>query len=51
MLVFQGIASGDVALTDVWGGVRISELDPSFGGDTVVLGVTSAQLGGHLLFA
>jgi Ca2+-binding RTX toxin-like protein len=51
MLVFHGIASGDVALTDVSGGVRISVLDPSFGGDIMVLGVTSAQLGGHLLFA
>jgi Ca2+-binding RTX toxin-like protein len=51
MLVFHGIASGDVALTDVSGGVRISVLDPAFGGDIMVSGVTSAQLGGHLLFA
>jgi len=49
-LVFHGIAAGDVALTDVSGGVRISVLDPSLGGDIMVLGVTSAQLSGHMLF-
>jgi Ca2+-binding RTX toxin-like protein len=51
MLVFHGIAAGDVALTDVSGGVRISILDPTLGGDIMVQGVTSSQLAGHLLFA
>jgi Ca2+-binding RTX toxin-like protein len=49
-LVFRGIVAGDIALTDDASGVRISVLDPAFGGDIVVLGVTSAQLSGHLLF-
>ena len=49
-LVFRGLAAGDIALTDDSSGVRISVLDPALGGDILVLGVTSAQLSGHLLF-
>jgi Ca2+-binding RTX toxin-like protein len=49
-LVFRGLAAGEIALTDDPSGVRISVLDPTFGGDILVLGVTSAQLSGHLLF-
>jgi Ca2+-binding RTX toxin-like protein len=50
-LVFRDLAAGDIALTDdPAGGVRISVLDPAYGGDIIVLGVTSAQLSGHLTF-
>jgi Ca2+-binding RTX toxin-like protein len=51
-LVFRDLAAGDIAITDdpAAGGVRISVLDPAYGGDIIVSGVTSAQLSGHLLF-
>lgn len=51
-LVFRDLAAGDIALTDdpAAGGVRISVLDPAYGGDIIVTGVTSAELSGHLLF-
>jgi Ca2+-binding RTX toxin-like protein len=52
MLVFHGIAAGDIALTDEpTGDVRISVLDPAFGGDILVRAITVAELSGHLLFA
>jgi Ca2+-binding RTX toxin-like protein len=50
-LVFRDLAAGDIALTDdPAGGVRISVLDPAYGGNIIVLGVTSAQLSAHLTF-
>ena len=49
-LVFHGLAASDIAIANDPAGTRISVLDPASGGDILLLGVTPADLSGHLLF-